>query len=496
MRLGIRLQLLLALGSLLVLAFVPLFFAVAGLTRATMSTVRASSAVALGRAVAGQVTARAARAPEDLLPMLDAQIGPEGVSAIGIYDLGGHRETTRGEGHLDDLLPERVPPFEEMIRPIQTHRGAALLVVVPGDEAAPLPCGAVAVLVRTDLGTTQSTPLVRLVALYTGTVALALLVFAYFSMTRLVVQPIDGLERAARRVAEGARRLEAPRQGARELVELGASLARMTERLRADEESLRAKIAEVERYAEDLSRAQERLVRSERLASVGRLAAGLAHEIGNPLSAILGFQELLMMGGLDEAEQRDFLARMKRETERIHRIIRDLLDFARPGVGVGAAEQSAAEEAGSVAEAVADVVALVRPQKAFRDVALTTEVAPDLPRVALSHQRIVQLVLNLVLNAADAVPRAGGRVVVRAVGHAKGLVRVEVEDNGSGIAKEIEGTLFEPFVSTKGVGEGTGLGLAVCRGLVEAVGGTIVAQGGSEGGARFVIELPAAGPVS
>src|SRR4051812_4365212 len=100
MRLGIRLQLLLALGSLLVLAFVPLFFAVAGLTRATMSSVRASSAVALGRAVAGHVTARAAHGAEDLLPMLDAQIGSAGVSAIGVYDLAGRRETTRGEGRL------------------------------------------------------------------------------------------------------------------------------------------------------------------------------------------------------------------------------------------------------------------------------------------------------------------------------------------------------------------------------------------------------------
>jgi len=186
--------------------------------------------------------------------------------------------------------------------------------------------------VRTDLATTPSTALVRLFALYTGIVALALLVFAYISMTRLVVEPIDRLSRAARRVAEGARRLEAPRGGALELVELGTSLTQMTAKLLAEEEALRAKIAEVERYAEDLARAQERLVRSERLASVGRLAAGLAHEIGNPIAAILGFEELLLQGGLDEADQRDFLVRMKRETERIHRILRDLLDFARPAV--------------------------------------------------------------------------------------------------------------------------------------------------------------------
>jgi signal transduction histidine kinase len=491
MRLGIRLQLLLALGSLLVLAFVPLFFAVAGLTRATMAQVRGSSAAALGRAVAGHVTARA-HAGEDLRPILQAQLGPDGVAAVGFYDTGGALAVQAGDARSVKLLPASVVPGVERVAQVQKGRGAALLVVVPGDEAASLPHGAVGVVVRTDLASTPSTPLVRLVALYTGTVALALLVFLYFSMTRLVVEPLLALSRAARRVADGARKLEAPRRGGSELLELGSSLEEMTARLRADEASLRAKIAEVERYAADLARAQERLVRSERLASVGRLSAGLAHEIGNPLSAILGFQELLLMGGLSEEEQRDFSPRMKRETERIHRILRDLLEFARPASRAGA--PAAPEPPGSVSDALADVTALVRPQKAFHDVALVTEVAPDLPRVALSHARLVQLLLNLLLNAADAAPARGGQVTVRASRRPEpgDHVRVEVEDNGAGIADAVKDTLFEPFVSTKPVGQGTGLGLSVCRGLVEAVGGTIGVESAERGGARFVIELPTA----
>lgn len=487
MRLGIRLQLLLSLGSLLVLAFVLLFFAVAGLTQATMAQVRSQSALALGRAVAGHVSARASRSIDDLRPLLDAQVGPGGVSAIGAYDRAGRIEARVGDPRIIDLIPQAVVPSQEHVKQLHGDRGAALLVVVPAEPDAALPLGAVGVVVRTDLATTPSAPLVRLFALYTGTVALALLVFAYFSMTRLVVQPIDGLSRAARRVADGARRLEAPRHGARELIELGTSLEEMTARLRADEESLRAKIAEVERYAADLANAQERLVRSERLASVGRLSAGLAHEIGNPLAAILGFQELLLAGGLDEADQRDFVTRMKRETERIHRILHDLLSFARPThPGAGP------EPAGSIADALADVTALVRPQRSFRDVALVAEIAPDLPRVALSHERLVQILLNLLLNAADAAKSEGGRVIVRAARRAEG-VRVEVEDNGPGIAPEVRDTLFEPFVTTKPVGEGTGLGLAVCRGLVESAGGSIAAEPPEGGGpgARFIVDLPA-----
>ncbi|MFS8065436.1 MAG: histidine kinase dimerization/phospho-acceptor domain-containing protein, partial [Byssovorax sp.] len=306
MRLGIRLQLLLSLGTLLVLAFVPLYFAVASLTRVTMGSVREASARALGRAIAGHITAaREARSDADLGPLLEAQLGQEGVSAVGVYDASGALRARAGESPATAALPGVAAPGVERVAVVQTALGGAVLVVVPGDRGGP--SGAVAVVVRTDLSTTASSPLLRLVALYTVVVALSLLIFAHMAMTRLVVQPIDDLSSSARRVAEGARRLEAPRRGARELVELGASLAQMTTRLRADEEAMRAKLAELERYAADLSSAQERLVRSERLASVGRLAAGLAHEIGNPLSAILGFQELLLQGGLEPQEEREFL---------------------------------------------------------------------------------------------------------------------------------------------------------------------------------------------
>ncbi|MRG94776.1 HAMP domain-containing protein [Polyangium spumosum] len=340
-------------------------------------------------------------------------------------------------------------------------------------------------------GVIPTAPLVRLLALYMGIFALALLVFMYLAMTRLVVDPIERLSRAAGRVAEGARSLELPRTGARELAELAGSVARMTERLRADEESLRVKIDEATRYAKELERAQERLVRSERLASVGRLAAGLAHEIGNPIAALLGFEELLLAGGLDEADQRDFLQRMKRETERIHHILRDLLDFARPATSMR--DPRAAEAFGSFSQALDAALALVKPQKALRDVAITLDVEKDLPLVALSEARLVQILLNLLFNAADAVPKPGGRIELVARAAPEGL-RVEVRDNGPGVASHVRDRLFEPFTTTKEVGKGTGLGLAVCRGLLESVGGSIGVEeeAGEDGGACFSFTVPLA----
>jgi signal transduction histidine kinase len=475
---GLRLQILLLLGGLLLLAFVPLFFAVATYTSVTLKQLRDQNARSLGRAIAGHVAeARARRSPADLLALLDAEIGGGGALAIGVYDEQGKPIARAGEPLAVDALAQPVDPKKEAMFEIQSAHGRALAIAIPDER------GVVVAVLRADDHSARAEPLVRLVGLYTGVVALSLLVLAYFALTRFIVRPLDDLSRAAERVAGGARRLEVPRSGARELAELGQSLRTMTDKLISEEEALRKKIDEVEQATRRLAEAQERLVRSERLASVGRLAAGLAHEIGNPLAALTGMQDLLLAGGLEPAEQRDFLQRMRKETERIHSILRDLLQFARPVARAG--EPPAP---GNVEVAIYETVALVGPQRAMKDVELAVDVFPDLPEVALPSEQLVQVVLNLVLNAADAVG-PGGHIALRARQHDK-RVRIEVEDDGPGVAEEVRQKLFEPFVTTKDVGKGTGLGLAVCRGLVEAVGGTIALDSTTRSGARFVIELP------
>ncbi len=225
-------------------------------------------------------------------------------------------------------------------------------------------------------------------------------------------------------------------------------------------------------------------MRSERLASVGRLAAGLAHEIGNPIAALIGLEDLLIAGGLEPEEQKDFLLRMRKETERVNNILRDLLQFARPAAKKGESDEPSP---GNVETAVYDTVALVSPQRTLQDIDLAVDVFPDLPEVTLSREQLVQVILNLVMNAADAVG-SGGKVVIRAKPSDLG-VRLEVEDNGPGVASEVRDRLFEPFVTTKETGKGTGLGLAVCRGLVDASGGSIALEETEGGGARFVLEL-------
>jgi signal transduction histidine kinase len=267
----------------------------------------------------------------------------------------------------------------------------------------------------------------------------------------------------------------------------------MAEKLISEEATLILKV-------EELTQTQAQLVRSERMASVGRLAAGVAHEIGNPIAALMGMQDLLLTGDAAPDTQRDFLMRMRRETERIHSVVRDLLDFARPEekLGAGSGPPSPAD----VRAAIDDVTALVKTQKEFRDVRIEVDVKAA-PQVALPAARLTQVLLNLLLNAGAAIGgrdapvgstrRGQGRITVRAyVKPERSRVRIEVEDDGPGVAAAVRNRLFEPFVTTKEVGEGTGLGLAVCRGVVESAGGDIGLDASYEGGARFYVELPSA----
>jgi signal transduction histidine kinase len=484
---GLRLQIVLALAGLMLLAFVPLFFAVASLAQATVAGAREQGARVLGRAIAAHVAdARATRTPGAVARALEGHAGWDDVDAICVFTRDGARLACAGSPA--DAAAMKAPPegSAETTTVVHGAMGRALEVLSPAGDVA------VVTRMRLDDAGAASASLVRLVALYMVTFALALIVFAYFALTRLIVRPIEHLVDAADRVASGARTLRVPRSGARELIELGTSVQSMTAKLIAEEAKLLLKIDELTETTTRLTQAQAQLVRSERMASVGRLAAGVAHEIGNPIAALMGMEDLLLDGDLPPETQRDFMQRMRKETDRIHTILRDLLDFARPEQATDAA--SGPPIPADVRSVIGDVVALVKPQKSFRAAHVEVDVEGE-PLVALPGPRLTQVLLNLVLNAGAAVAttrKDDGRVTVRVRG-AGDRVRIEVEDDGPGVAPGVRDRLFEPFVTTKEVGEGTGLGLAVCRGLVESAGGEIALDATYTAGARFVVVLPSAG---
>jgi len=322
---------------------------------------------------------------------------------------------------------------------------------------------------------------------YLGLTALVVLLLSYVLLTYFIVRPIDEMRRASERMASGNLRTRVPVRGAAEVARLASAFNDMASQLRSDRAALQQRLEELERTTAELSTAPARLVRSARLAAVGRLSAGVAHEIGNPLAAIRGMLDLMQAGDLGRDEEREFVRRIQRETERIHHTIRDLLDFSRDDPDGGGRVESSAD----LAEVVEDTVKLIDRQSRFRDIDLELTVEASLPRVRGDHERLRQLLLNLLFNAADAL-RGRGKIAVHATGNG-GSVRLTVADDGPGIDAQILDQVFDPFVTTKPAGKGTGLGLAVCHTIVERLGGTIRAENRTHGGASFEISLPAAG---
>jgi signal transduction histidine kinase len=219
---------------------------------------------------------------------------------------------------------------------------------------------------------------------------------------------------------------------------------------------------------------QDRLVESEKLAGIGRLAAGVAHEINNPLGVILGYAKLLRRRA--DADAAEDLQVIEEETLRAKEIVEGLLDLSRP--------LPAGAERVDLRALTDDVVSRLRDARLLDEVEVSVDGAASAP----GHpDKIRQVLVNLVRNAAEAAG-AGGRVAV-SVGQRDGNAEVAIEDSGPGIDPAVRGRLFEPFFTTKP--RGTGLGLAVSRAIAQAHGGELAADAAEGGGARFALRLPA-----
>jgi C4-dicarboxylate-specific signal transduction histidine kinase len=317
--------------------------------------------------------------------------------------------------------------------------------------------------------------------LFLALLAAVMVALALWLMRRAVLSPVqrmtqlvgaadrDGLSRFGLEASDGFARLS-------------SAIVGMTQRIEDDRVRIRGQLDELQAAHAELRATQQQLVRAERLAVVGQLAAGLAHEIGNPLAVLSGYVDVLREPGVPAAERDEALARMARELDRIHIIMRDLLDFSRA--------PAAAAGAGDVGAALQHVGQLLAPQERFRGVDLEVDLPAALPAVAIETDALTQVLLNLMLNAADAMG-GSGRVRVTVEVEEDALILV-VDDSGPGIAADVAASIFEPFFTTKAAGEGTGLGLAVCDHIVSAGGGGISLAAGTLGGACFRVKLPAA----
>jgi len=281
--------------------------------------------------------------------------------------------------------------------------------------------------------------------------------------------PLERLAVSARRWAHGEFSHRADVSGPPEVASLAAALNQMAGSLwyRDDELHLHAK---------------DRIMESEKLATIGRLAAGIAHEINNPIGGILLYSNLLLESTPESDPRRENMAKIVAQAERARTIVRGLLDFSR--------QTPSAVDRVDLNRIVSGVLALLERHPAAQNIEVRAELSAEPLWVRADVSRLEQVFINIVVNALEAMDGSGSLTVRSGLSERSGFCRVAITDTGPGIAEENKSRLFEPFFTTKEVGRGIGLGLAISYGIVQQHHGDIAVQSAPGAGATFRVLLP------
>jgi two-component system NtrC family sensor kinase len=312
---------------------------------------------------------------------------------------------------------------------------------------------------------------------------------------RLVNQPVQRLLESTQRVAQGDLDFAIPVTSADEIGQLTRSFVQMTEKLKTAQNQLRGWAQKLEEEVEiktsDLQRAQAQVMRSEKLSSVGLLAAGVAHELNSPLTGILTFAHVLAKRMPEGSEEQQRLQMIAKQAERCATIIRQLLDLAR--------ERRPEKKLHDLPGLLDQSIALFEHQPRFAAIKIHRDDDPAVQQVLVDAGQMQQVFVNLLVNAGEAMPD-GGQLVIRTrklagnttSGTSVGgdAVQILFCDTGVGIPPENIRRIFDPFFTSKAVGQGTGLGLAVTHGIIEAHGGSIAVDSTPGEGTTFTITIP------
>ncbi len=324
---------------------------------------------------------------------------------------------------------------------------------------------------------------------YIGMNALILVLFGIYLLSRTVVRPINRLVAITEKFDGAIPIMQKDESPNNEIGRLSQSLNHMLRELDANERKLKENISSLEAANQEIKRTQDEMVESEKMATVGRLATGVAHEIGNPLGIILGYIELLQRGDLTGLEQKDFLIRMESEISRINRIIRDLLDFSRP---------SGAEQHDTNAnEILEEVLTILSPQPLFEKVQVRRMLEAEAVVVKVAQDSLKQVFLNIIMNAADAMADERGcpgdsRESILSIDsfNEERFLILRFSDTGCGMSPDDIKRIFDPFFTTKAPGKGTGLGLSICYTIMDQAGGRIRVESEPGGGTTLILEMP------
>ena len=294
-------------------------------------------------------------------------------------------------------------------------------------------------------------------------------------LVRKATQPLRALRDSAEAVGRGdfSRRVQV--QSRDECGELARVFNQMTENLKSSREQL-------EMTVDTLKTTQAQLIQSEKLSGIGEFVAGVAHELNNPLTSVMGFSELLKRADQDPQHQR-FLEMIHKSALRCQKIVQSLLSFAR--------RHQPERKLASLNELIEGAVEILQYQMRTGNIEVTTRLDRELPKAMVDSHQVQQVFLNIINNARQAIEAHRPAGWVRITSERQGdRARVIFEDSGPGIPEQNLLKVFDPFFTTKDVGKGTGLGLSLCYGIIREHGGTITVRSKPGEGATFVIELP------
>lgn len=296
-------------------------------------------------------------------------------------------------------------------------------------------------------------------------------VICYF-LSRNIIRPVNTLVDAAGKLAGGdlGHRVRAE-EYVTEIAALGETFNMMASSIQERDEQLRR-------------RARDEIMESKKLAMIGQLASGVAHEINNPIGGILLFSQLMLRNAPEEGIERENLERISREAKRCQKIVRGLLDFA--------GQREPKIELLEVNNVVEKAVDLLENQAAFHNIEIIENLQQELPGIYADESQLQQVFVNIIMNAAEAMDGEGKLTIATEMNGGGDNVAISFSDNGPGISEENLKQLFEPFFTTKEVGYGTGLGLSISHGIVERHGGTIKAESTIGRGSTFTVVLPIA----
>lgn len=300
-----------------------------------------------------------------------------------------------------------------------------------------------------------------------------------FVLSRIVVNPINRLLTATERITGGQYVQRLSVSGSAELARLAHAFNEMASALRSKDQQVAEQMSALEKANSDLHQAREEAIRTEKMASIGVLAAGMAHEIGTPLASIMGYADLTASEQPDNPAIQDYARRITEDCVRIDRIVRGLLDYSRPRTLSG--------ENADVRAVVISTLDLLTQQGVFKQMNIRVDIDESVMSVKCDQHQLQQVVINLLLNSRDASP-VDGTIIISARHEGK-YIRLDVSDSGTGIAEETMKYIFDPFFTTKAPGKGTGLGLAISARIVEGFGGRITASSTVGEGSCFSVWL-------